>query len=94
MNPLSTSDGRSDARGAVTLHTVILTLTLLGVAGVVVIGVVLVASGFTGIGVVVLALFAVQALYGWTLYRRMAPPDVAELRREPADEPDDEAGDR
>lgn len=78
-------------RGATTLHTVILTLTILGVAGVVIIGVVLAFSGFTGIGLVVLGLFGAQAGYGWMLYRRLAPTDVAGLRNEPADEPGDPA---
>ncbi len=77
------------ARGAITLHTVILTLTILGLAGVIVIGLVLAFSGFTGIGLVVLGLFAVQALYGWMLYRRLAPTDVAGLRSEPTDPPTD-----
>ncbi|MFM7616247.1 MAG: hypothetical protein ACKO72_02125 [Actinomycetes bacterium] len=62
------------ADGATTLHTVILTLTILGIAGVVIIGVVLAVSGFTAIGLVVLGLFAVQAFYGWTLYRRLVRP--------------------
>ena len=76
----------SGARGAITLHTVILTLTILGV-----IGVVLAFAGFTKFGVIVLGLFAAQAIYGWMLYRRMPRPDIAALRYEPADEPADEA---
>ena len=81
----------SGARGAITLDTVILTLTILGVVGVVVIGVVLAFAGFTKFGVIVLGLFAAQAIYGWMLYRRMPRPDVAALQYEPEDEPTDEA---
>lgn len=81
----------SGARGAITLHTVILTLTILGVIGVVIIGVVLAFAGFTKFGVIVLALFGAQAVYGWMLYRRMPRPDIASLQHEPADEPADEA---
>jgi hypothetical protein len=81
----------SGARGAITMHTVILTLTILGVVGVVIIGVVLAFAGFTKFGVIVLALFAVQAFYGWTLYRKIPRPDIAALQHEPADEPADEA---
>jgi hypothetical protein len=75
------------ARGAITLHTVILTLTILGLAGVVIIGVVLAFAGFTKFGVIVLGLFGAQATYGWMLYRRMPRPDIAALQYEPADEP-------
>lgn len=81
----------SGSRGAITLHTVILTLTVLGVIGVVIIGVVLAFAGFTKFGVIVLALFGAQAVYGWMLYRRMPRPDIASLQHEPADEPADEA---
>lgn len=81
----------SGARGAITLHTVILTLTVLGVIGVVIIGVVLAFAGFTKFGVIVLGLFGAQAIYGWMLYRRMPRPDIAALQHEPADEPADEA---
>jgi FtsH-binding integral membrane protein len=74
-----------------TAHTVILTLTILGVLGVVIISVVLAFAGFTKFGVIVLALFALQAFYGWTLYRRLPRPDIAALQHEPPDEPADEA---
>ena len=81
----------SGSGGAITLHTVILTLTVLGVIGVVIIGVVLAFTGFTKFGVIVLGLFGAQAIYGWMLYRRMPRPDIASLQHEPADEPADEA---
>ena len=54
-------------------------------------GVVLAFAGFTKFGVIVLGLFAAQAIYGWMLYRRMPRPDVAALQYEPEDEPTDEA---
>jgi hypothetical protein len=77
-------------RGAITIHTVVVTLTILGAVGVVVIGIALAVSGFTKGGLILLALFAVQAFYGWTLYRRIPRPDIAALQHEPADEPADE----
>lgn len=58
-------------RGSMTLNTVMLSLTLLGVAGVVIVAIAMAFAGFTGFGVIVLALFAVQAGYGLMLYRKL-----------------------
>jgi hypothetical protein len=58
-------------RGSMTLNTVMLSLTLLGVAGVVIVAIAMAFAGFTGFGVIVLALFAVQAGYGFMLYRKL-----------------------
>ena len=74
-------------RGAITIHTVILTLTILGLVGVVVIAVAIAIAGFTKGSLILLALFGVQGFYGWILYRRIPRPDIASLQYEPADEP-------
>ncbi len=58
-------------RGSMTLNTVMLSLTLLGIAGVVIVAIAMAFAGFTGFGVIVLALFAVQAGYGFMLYRKL-----------------------
>ncbi|MFM7271693.1 MAG: hypothetical protein ACKO2C_08685 [Actinomycetes bacterium] len=58
-------------RGAITMHTVLVTLTVLGIVGVVVVGGALAIAGVTGFGIVILALFGVQAFYGFVLYRRL-----------------------
>jgi hypothetical protein len=63
-------------RGAITMHTVLVTLTVLGVVGVVVVGVALAIAGVTGFGLVILALFGVQAFYGFVLYRRLPRPEA------------------
>jgi hypothetical protein len=63
--------------GAITMHTVLVTLTVLGVAGVVVVGVALAVAGVTGFGLVILALFGVQAFYGFVLYRRLPRPEAS-----------------
>jgi hypothetical protein len=86
------SDPRS-ARGAITIHTVILTLTILGLVGVLVIAVAIAVAGFTKGSVILLALFAVQGFYGLMLYRRIPKPDIASLQHEPADEEPPDGGD-
>ena len=86
------SDPRS-ARGAITIHTVVLTLTILGLVGVLVIAVAIAVAGFTKGSVILLALFAVQGFYGLMLYRRIPKPDVASLQHEPADEEPPDGGD-
>ena len=82
-------NGSSDvrnARGAITIHTVVLTLTILGLVGVLVIAIAIAVAGFTKGSVILLALFAVQGFYGLMLYRRIPRTDIASLQHEPADE--------
>lgn len=77
---MTTNTTRRSESGAVTMRTVLITLTLLGVAGVIVVGIALAAAGITGIGLVILLLFGMQAFYGILLYRRLertAPPQRA-----------------
>ncbi len=69
-------------RGSMTLNTVMLSLTLLGVAGVVIVAIAMAFAGLTGFGVIVLALFAVQAGYGFMLYRKLP---AASLLSDPSD---------
>jgi hypothetical protein len=80
------TSGSCGERGAITIHTVVLTLTILGLVGVLVIAIAIAVAGFTKGSVILLALFAVQGFYGLMLYRRIPKPDIASLQYEPADE--------
>lgn len=82
---MSPHPSRRGEHGATTMHTVLVTLTLLGIVGVVVVGVALALSGVTGFGLVILVLFGVQAFYGFVLYRRLPRPEAAGSRPEPGD---------
>ena len=84
---MNAAAARRSELGAITMHTVLVTLTVLGIVGVVVVGVALAVAGVTGFGVVILALFGVQAFYGFVLYRRLPRPEV------PATGPADGEGD-
>ena len=61
-------------RGSMTLHTVMLSLALLGAAGVAIVTIAMVFAGFSGFALIVLVLFAVQAGYGFMLYRKLPQP--------------------
>jgi hypothetical protein len=63
------------------MHTVLVTLTVLGIVGVVVVGGALAIAGVTGFGIVILALFGVQAFYGFVLYRRLPRAEAPEPER-------------
>jgi hypothetical protein len=63
-----------------------LSLTLLGVGGVVIVAIAMAFSGFTGFGIIVLALFGVQAGYGFMLYKKLPPPVSPENQRDSSDE--------